>query len=339
MKKIILALFLLIFSFSSISQSHSPALRQDQILDSLAKDQGIKEFMFYTLIATRCATYMPENEQSPCASAVARMMGVLDSDIIFPSSNVPAAKYVGPGEFLFIAFKKNLTTLLSSPTTTEFLNDVQQKLYRYLLGQEQDFNLWELALQHYKTMPAAAKVIAALFQDTSPAKLHLAYLDKTQTNGGANFLINKELLNRTIDTINTVVDYTPASFNQLFYPHEISKDLNRNLYHFYVPLYLSMALNESGVKKQMAFAASLFMTLTYEFITSADDYRYLFTDPKTIDSEWKIRDIFGGLQGSAMGVNKKVVNEFRFYKEHFAESTAVTVKKMLLKSSLEMRQK
>ena len=329
MKKITLSLILVFLSFSSWAQIIPTGRNHTQIIDSLNENPGIKDFMFFTLISTRCTTYFPESQRFNCQEAVASMLLILDSDVIFPSSNVEAAKYMGPGEFVFIAFKKNLINLLESTQTTSFLNDLNTKLNDYLIGKESNVNLWEIALQHFRSPKVAAKVIAAFLQDTSPAKLHLAYLEKTQAGGSETFSINKELLNRTIDTINLVVDYSPENYFDLFYPKGIKKNLNRNLYHFFVPMYLSMALKESGETTEMAFAAPFMMTLTYEFITAADDYRYLFQDPATITSDWKIKDIFGGFQGAAMGVQKKNIQEFDFYKTNFAQSTVKAVKAMI----------
>jgi hypothetical protein len=193
--------------------------------------------------------------------------------------------------------------------------------------------LWDLALEHFQTKELAAQNLAALFQDTSLARLHLAYLEKAQVSGNSTFVKNKNLLNRTIETMNLVFDYSKSGYQKLFYPTQSKGPLNRSIYHFYVPLNLSLKLQSLGVSSQLSFTAPLLMTLSYEFITSESDYRYLMEDPESLDPikhAWKIKDIFAGYQGAAMGSSKKSIKSLRFLKDHFSLSTNETVKLMLL---------
>jgi hypothetical protein len=287
MKKLVFILLALSFSLTAFSRTN--------------------EFIVYSLIAKRCERYMPENKMGECQETVMQMMDLLDYDVIF-STNETTDKGI-PQSFVFVAFRKNLINLLENPATAKFLENLNIALNDYLLGTNETFNIWELSSSHYKSEFKSSQVIATLFQDISNAKLHLRYLEKAGIEGSETFKQNKNLLEKTIDTINMVVDYHPENFQKIFYPKgSIGTSLNRNLYHFYVPLHLSLALQKSSTDKHMTFIAPFLMTLTYEFITTSNDYRYILTDPERLDTTehaWKLKDIYGGYCGASKGLGKK----------------------------------
>jgi hypothetical protein len=312
MKKVLNSIFAL--CFLSCAAGHASTV--------IPQDEKSQNILLYTVIAKRCEHFLKTNEISKCEGTVSQLVDVLDAHIIFTGSK----------SFVFAAFKKELIKSLSSETTATFLNHFNKSMNDYLLGNLDQFNLWDLALEHFQTEEMSARILSALFQDTSLSRLHLVYLEKAQIKGNAAFTKNKQLLNRTIETMNLVFDYSKSSYTKLFYPTQSKGPLNRNIYHFYVPLNLSFKLQELGVSNQMSFTAPLLMTLTYEFITSESDYRYLLEDPETLDPlkhEWKIKDIFAGYQGAAMGSSKKTIKSLRFLKDHFSLSTNKTVKAML----------
>jgi hypothetical protein len=165
-----------------------------------------------------------------------------------------------PNPYIIVAFKKNLLALLNDADTQLYLNEVQNELTKFLTEEKfYDTNLWEITLKHYPSQEMAAKVIATLFQDTSPVKMHLLYLEESAIQGNANFIPNKELLARVIDTIQFITDYSGENFQKIFYPRDVSTQLNKAIYHFYVPLHLSLALKKAGVSPRYAFIAPLMM--------------------------------------------------------------------------------
>ena len=322
----------LIVSLSPLARAENAIHQVSPIIQYLAQNQGIKNFAFFSLIAKRCSDFLVTDfDIYACQDGVDRMIELLDSDIYFPPDAEPVKQVYTPREFLFVAFKKNLIEALSDEGTTIYLNDLQSKLNGYLLGMEKEFNLWDFSLTYFEGPLDTSKAISALFQDTSATKLHLAYLEKLQVRGGANFNLNKELLNRTIDVINLVSDYADTRYHALFYPSHVKSGMNKSLYHFYVPLYLAMKLKDEGFSKQVASASPFMMTLTYEFITAANDYRYLFRNPETVANEWKARDIFGGFQGSMMGSGKKNLKDFAIFRASFATSTTEAVRSIINK--------
>jgi hypothetical protein len=314
MKNIIFVFLITLFTFASHAQTNTATRYANEI----------KNFALYGLISARCERYLPEQKHSDCQRTVASMLKFIDSAMLFPSLSKPEATALAPQAFIFIAFKTTLIELLEKKSTTLYLNDVLLKI--------RDENLWEVTLQHYKTPKIAAQVMAAMFQDTSHTKLHLAYLQKSVKNPSERFVSNFELLDQTIDTINQVLDSNPEYFQALLYPPGVKTDLNKNIYHFYVPLYLGHALLEAGATQEMSYIAPMLMTLTYEFVTASPDYRYLFSDPTKLDAKqfsWKIKDISAGHQGAAMAVGKKNVKNLEFLKKSFSTSTVKTVKAML----------
>lgn len=312
MKKVLNSIFAL--CFLACAAGHAS--------DAFPQDEKSQNILLYTVIAKRCEHFLKDHEISKCESTVSQMVELLDAHIILTGSK----------SFVFAAFKTELIKSLSSEATTTFLNSFNNSMNDYLVGNLDQFNLWDLALEHFQTKEMAAQFLASLFQDTSLARLHLVYLEKAQIKGNAHFNKNKQLLNRTIETMNLVFDYSKSGYLKLFYPTQTQGPLNRNIYHFYVPLNLSYKLQELRVSNRMSFTAPMLMTLTYEFVTTESDYRYLLDDPKTLDPlkhDWKIKDIFAGYQGAAMGSSKKTLRTLRFLKDHFALSTNETVKSLL----------
>lgn len=304
----------MIFAFASQAQTNTATRYANEI----------KNFALYGLISARCERYLPEQKHSDCQRTVASMLKFIDSAMLFPSLSKPESQGLAPQAFIFIAFKTTSIELLEKKSTTLYLNDVLLKI--------RDENLWELTLKHYSTPKMAAKVMAALFQDTSHTKLHLAYLQKSVKKPSENFIQNFELLDQTINTINQVLDSNPEYFQELLYPPGVKTNLNKNIYHFYVPFYLAHALKENGSSLEMSYIAPMLMTLTYEFVTASDDYRYLFSDPAKLDStkfSWKIKDISAGHQGAAMAVGKKNVRSLEFLNKSFSASTLKTVRSIL----------
>jgi hypothetical protein len=331
MKNIILLVMTAFFTFSTLaSPSDSPHRFYPQGgQDSLGNIYGLQDILIFSLIAKRCKRYLPVEDHFDCKEAVSLMLGELDTDILFPETE----NAVAPGSFLFVAFKQLLINSLSDLKTQQYLEKINADINGYLTGEIRQFNLWNSSVQFFKSKKLAARAIAVLFQDTTHARLHLAYLEKAKIRTGAQFESNKNLLNQTIDQLSTLMDLQDQKYIQLFYPDGVKSPINRNFYHFYVPFFLGQQLAESGVSARMSTIAPLLMTLTYEFVTSADDYRYVFADPETINKSenWKLKDIFAGYQGSALSCKKSStpLKSFQFLEDNFSISTFETVKALL----------
>lgn len=295
-----LGLFLFLVSFSANTFAHTAPSRSNPILRFVAEIKLIREFALYTLIEQRCYRYMEKKDRNSCYQAIDQKITLLDFDLLLEKGkNTPVLlDQKNPGSFVFVAFKKDFLQLLSEQKTETYLELVNSEMTKYLVGQKKTApNLWEMSLTFFGSEFEAARALAILFQDTSSVKLHLAYLEISGQQGTTSwFDSNRELLGRTIDTMNMVLDANGEDFQSLFYPRMVQAKLHRTIYHFYVPTYLSMALKRRGVPERFSFIAPLMMTLTYEFVTAATDFRYLWNDP-TIVEEWSLGDIYGSYSG------------------------------------------
>lgn len=335
MKNSLLFLLAVIFTFN-LHAAPQESKRVNGLLRFVAHNAALRNYALYTLIANRCNRYMNYFDQISCQEAVKHKIEILDYDIILSNNKnlLPLEpKTWNPKSFVFVAFKNDFLKLLGEEKTTEYLQDLQEQLSKFMTHEISDLNIWSLSMDHYRSKFKAAQVMAVLFQDTSIMKLHLAYLEKAQITGNKSFNTNKVLLSRVINTINLVLDLSEVHYQDLFYPRELQSHLNRNIYHFYVPFYLAMSLHERGFSPRFAYSAPLMMTLTYEFITSANDGRYFMKDPLFLDEETeqsKIRDIFGGYCGANFGVfDMNFERDFSSLKESFSRSTEEAVRLML----------
>jgi len=296
MKTIILTLSLLLAS-SSFAQA--PAKRSNGLVRFIVENAYIRNLGLQSVMNARCKTYFNYFEGLYCQEIVGYMMGHLDIDMIIPENK----SMWRPSAFVFTAFKSDFVTILGSPQTSAFLRKANEELSQHLAYGDSDANLWELALSNYGDKYKAAQIMATLFQDTSNQRLHIGYLylsksiKKTQT-----FLRNKELLERLLTTIGMILDHREDEYQKIFYPRELKEELNRNIYHFYVPLYLSMKLKKMRVNNKFAVMAPFMMTLSYEFITYGRGADNLYSDPLVIRREGTVKDIFGGYCGANYGV-------------------------------------
>jgi len=147
----------------------------------------------------------------------------------------------------------------------------------------------------------AVSVMAMLFQDTSEAQIHLEYLARRRVEGSRFFDPNVSRLARVIELMARLQEEQPALYNELAYPPGTGSSFNNNIYHYYVPWFLAATLRAQGSQPRAAGIAPLMLSATYEFITSGEDYSYMFFDPKQLTSAWTIKDIFAGTSGAHRG--------------------------------------
>jgi hypothetical protein len=330
--KIILGVCVFVISFSSFASQNTALGRSNSLLRFIAKHSVIRDLALSTVLGLRCDRYAL-TYKTQCNDSVDAMIELLDYEVLLTKDQTPQLIDVDmPESFVFVAFKKNLISLLSDSTTETYLQKLQEGLTQYASSHDpaKAINLWDFTVKFYQTEAQAAKVLAAFFQDISRLKLHLAYLDRAQIRGNVSFGNNKERLSHVIDTINMLLDYNENDFGKIFYPKEIQSRLNRSIYHFYVPLFLSKNLAITLKNKIFAMSAPLMLTLTYEFITAAEDYSYMVYDPANITDLWKLRDIYGGYLGGMYGVNAaEKALAFEVVQRNFNASTKSGVQNLL----------
>lgn len=284
------------------------AMRSNGLLRFIAKSESMRDFGLFTVMYTRCKRYVAKSQVDACQDSVEKLIKTLDYDLLF--NNKREAILVNdfdPESFVFVAFKSKLIQLLNDAKTTAYLTMINDKLTRFMTGQDSEpANLYNASLEFYGNEKLAVTALAALFQDTSMNRLHIAWLEKSQTRASVQFVENKDLLSRIIQTINFIMDTSEANYRVMFYPPKIQKFINRNIYHFYVPYYAALTM-KSSMRAEDAVKGPLMLTLSYEFITSAADMRYLFDDPEQISAQSTL-DIYGGYAGGRMGAGMNFID-------------------------------
>jgi hypothetical protein len=305
MKKISLVFLCIFLSNLARADEYTAIRRSNGLLRFIAKHETLRDFALFSVMAVRCTRYVLNGEASNCEDAVDEQIALLDYDLLVSSSgNAILENLRDPESYVFIAFKKNTIDLLNKKETGTYLHLIQDRLTRFQTGADPTAtNLWETSVHFFGSESLAIKVMAALFQDTSINKLHLAYLERSGTRGSMYFEENKELLTQVINTINIIMDSSEAHYRTMFYPPKLQGLINRNIYHFYVPMYLGSALRERGVSAMNAAAAPVMLTLAYEFITSSRDLSYVYSDPTVVTDPQSLLDIFSGYAGARMGAN------------------------------------
>lgn len=283
MKKILL-LILTLLTRSVIAQSHEHR-------------PANKNIFLFAVMSKRCERYLIV-ERNSCEDAVNAMLKALDYDYIVLDKTEESPKWL-PKSFVFTVFKKDLIQSLSEHRTTLFLKDIETSINLYL-SERREFNLWTLSLQHYQSPLEASRALATLFQDTSPRKLHLGFLEHSRARGRMNFQSNKVQLARVIDLINQLYDFDSEA-SHVLYPPFVKEDLNRNIYHYYVPFFIAQKLRYRELPQRQTFLGPLMMTLSYEFITTTRNLDFVFTDPQTITNFGTQKDIMAGYLGAFFG--------------------------------------
>ena len=323
-----------VFAFSALEQQKA-ARRSNVFFKFIAESKGLRNFALHQLIKLRCENYLNSNEAYFCSQAVKKQLSILDFDIVVVDDEIKNAhKSVmwTPSSFVFLAFKANFFKLLNDPKTTDYLTYLESELNKFVSQNGEEVNIWDLTLKFYPNKKEASQVIATLFQDISAFKLHLAYLQVKGLKGSESFQSNKLLLSRVIDGINQILDMNEDFFKRLFYPQEIFESMNRNIYHFYVPFYLSLELKSDDEFKAYSKIAPLMLTLTYEFITLRKDSTYFFQDPEKLTQDHfrgTIQDIYGSYRGIAFAQNYVEPLNIGVVTDLFQESTYKTVRALL----------
>ena len=321
-------LLCVLFTSSAFAVDATAIRRSNRLLRFIAKQTGLRDFALYYVMTDRCSRYLSFSDADNCSQSVSRTLALLDYDLVMSKTLPLLLDEKDPESFVFVAFKKELIRSLSSPDVGAYLKLVNEKLNRFMTGEGKvPANLWQITTAYFKSEKTASMILATLFQDTSNNKLHLSWLETKRIKGSGPFQENKELLARVIETINFIMDTSESHYRTIFYPPQIQKMINRNIYHFYVPLYLSQTISDEGYRKLDSAMGPLMLTLSYEFITAATDLRYLFKDPTSVTQQ-SLLDIYGGYSGGRFGATLPV-KDFASVSEAFVTSTTKGIDSLL----------
>lgn len=285
---------------------HKRMLKSDflgDLLRFLGSNRTIRSYGLHHLLNIRCQRYLPRAERRECGQAVWQMIQQLDFDVLFPEQNISREALLPP--FLLVAFKQDLLQHLNDEKIARYLTTLANELEKHSYNPLSPFRLWDFTLTfHQGNQKVASQTLAVLFQDTSASQMHLEYLARQNFPGSRFFDTNIMLLSRSIEILNRIQQESPETYSTLTYPTGLAGLFNNNIYHFYVPRHLAASLRQKGLSPRMAGIAPFMMTLTYEFITSGNDFTYLWRDPAQLGSEWTVKDILAGQTGARMGAGQ-----------------------------------
>lgn len=314
------------------SHHHAPLAQhsKNEGLNDLIRligNSGTLRFVaLHGLIDMRCQRYLTGADAKTCTDTTRKMLRILDFDLRFLDEH----RHKMPA-FVFVAFETSLIELLNQESTARYLEQIAQKFEAQTYNSLQLFNLWDETLAFYQgNQLQALAALAVLFQDNSSAQIHLEYLARRQVEGSRFFDPNVARLSRVIDQMIRMQEERPELFNAIAYPASSAGSLNNSIYHYYVPWYLAAQLQANGVSARAAAMAPLMLSTTYEFITSSPDYSHLLFDPKTIQQNWTIRDIYAGYLGAHQAVNRAAAPlTLERVKELFQQNTTTAMQELL----------
>ena len=317
---ITILLTITIFNSSTIyahSQSLIPVKTNKPAVDGPGEKMALT-----SLIKLRCKRYMGPS-RSQCKSVINKLMKVMDFKITtIPNEEEGKWKMKG---FFFIAFKEKLIKLLNLPTITLYLDTLDGFISNLSFGGDSDFNLWDFTLKFFKNDKVKANmVLAVLFQDTTYAQSHIEYIYKFKIDGNKYFRKSLETLPLILNNIAELQERDGFNYNKYFFPKEIiDANINSSMYHFYVPRYLSYALQKQGLNSFQSSWGPFFLTLTYEMITISSDKKNIIFDPARLDPEkhqYKLKDIYSAYLATFKEENKFKLKSYDKFTNSFAVS-------------------
>ncbi len=323
MRVFILAILLAFFNHSVYAQAPTD-FTEKGVIEKLMENKFFRENALKRVIQQRCSRYMKSFiEQQSCNFAVHDMIRSLDFDILF-FGDVKEEDHWETGSFVFVAFKENFYKLLELTTIQTYLLGINEAFYGFF-NDNFSFNLWDYTLKYFKNNEdIAAHVIAILFQDTSPLKLHIEYVLQKEKNPSKYMSKNLKILSEVIDNFNFAADTDIKRYKAAIFPKHLLSNRNGSLYHFYVPMYLSVKLQKKGYSKRYSSIGAFMLTLTYEMVSSNPKSwkTYIWNDPENVTSSWKVQDIYQGYSGAMMGTKQtQKMKNFETAKSYYKQST------------------
>jgi hypothetical protein len=259
----------------------------------------------------RCYTYLNHHLEE-CQKANAELVNFLDFDFV---AQDPTIKF-----YDFISFKKLTIQKLSDKKTQLYLKELNFIFDKVLNHQDHDFNLWNFTLNYFSEKESMA-IMASLFQDTSDAMTHIHYLHKHQRTTDPIFLDNLKNLESILRQIQLLQVYRKKDIPHLLFPQLLHRTLSSNIYHFYVPLYLSSLLDHSQFSFHISSNVPLLFIAVYEMVSHEMKIEYLFFDPFYFRSVNGVKDLYNAYLARQFFNKHQFGLNFHEFKKQFDENT------------------
>ncbi len=181
-----------------------------------------------------------------------------------------------------VVFTNELETFSRDPAVRGFIKQLNAALLvaaAPLKGEVRNINLWAMTVKHAGGDESKASAwLAVLFQDLN-SNLHTAHIADRQ-------------FSLQLATAIQLIKALPVAQLQLYPP--TTEAVDRDFYHYYVPRYLASKMVKEGSTPQIAFLATLMMTVEYEYAS------LLSRDLAGQGSSSKLRHFFSTRSGLKM---------------------------------------
>jgi hypothetical protein len=278
----------------------------------VTQHQWLQNKALKTLIHLRCRNYLYSSNLQlgliqrigHCRKAVRDLIPIIDSEIIEDEARAPT-----------VVFRSDLLEILNQQTTYLFL-DKARNAFTSSYIQGENFNLWELAVDTYSDKKEALRVIASLFQDTSPALVHLDWIqiqiDESKMEPSRLFLANFELLVEVHLILKDWGNYVARKPDSIKLFPESYENLdtveNNQLYHYFVPALMAQKLRDKGNIKEVSFLVPFLLNYLYEILKGKKLLKKAFVEPQNIEGQKTLSDIYMGFAGSFYGAYSEPSN-------------------------------
>jgi hypothetical protein len=220
-------------------------------LSSFSRGQDHKSFSWKSPDLSKLA-YSPSNISKKLFTDCIRQFGLTEIDSCKRGARrmkVILKSGEGNAESAYMLFREQGQQLLVKSEAKKMLDLIKPFLST---GQ---FDLWRLTLKFFPKEREAITVLALLFQDTSPQKLHIQQL-KDMNPDDSHLQEIVDHLDKSIETLSNLrgeENWRRSKNKYRFYPSELDHLLvGASFYHFYIPAFMATELLEEGASPLVA---------------------------------------------------------------------------------------
>lgn len=236
-----------------------------------------------------------EDTRKGCASLLRGFSKALDMESISRPRATPLA----------VVFRSDLLRVIEDPRLDFLIQSWKQDLDSVLFYPVR-VSLFDRIQQVTKDRFEALIWAAALFQDVTPLRAHLIWLEQQPISTEALQRLSKfhEILEEQW-RLSQIKRDLPG---QLFlFPSDVEASLGSSLsgkvYHFYVPAVLAMKLDQLGFAREVSIFTAYHFNFAYEAVSEGAGPELLWKDPAKLVKAESARDTYLGLRGALWASN------------------------------------